>query len=292
MIPEGSKPLANTKGTAPGIAAKIGNARIFVIPGVPYEMREMFTTQIAPRLTGDGEVILHRTIHTFGLGESDLAVKIADLMNSQTEPAVGTTVASGIVSIRITSRGADAATAKLRIENTAREIRSRLGQFVLGQDEQTMASVIGSMLSERKMSLAVAESCTGGLLGEMITRSPGSSEYFLGGVIAYANKIKQQLLGVDENVLQHDGAVSEPVAAAMADGCRRLLAADYGISITGIAGPGGSSDQKPVGLVYIALATEEGTEVHKHQFARDRGRIRMRAALTALNFLRLKLTPA
>jgi len=290
MIPAGARPIRNSRGTAPGIAATLGRARIFLMPGVPHEMRHMFATEIASRLPAGTRVIAHKVVHTFGAGESDIAAKIADLMDRDRQPAVGTTVAAGIVSIRISAHGADSQSARRQAAETADEIRRRLGQLVIGDGEQTMASVIGELLAGRKATLATAESCTGGLIGTIITEAPGSSGYFLGSIVAYANDVKERLLGIEADVLAAHGAVSGQVAELMAERCRRRLGSDYALSATGIAGPGGGSDDKPVGLVYVALAGPDRTSVHRHVFAPTREMVRLRTALTALNYLRLELT--
>jgi len=286
MIPAGASPLENRLGTAPGIAVSLGKARIFLMPGVPEEMEAMFHNCIAPRLpTGTG-AILQKVIHTFGLGESDIASRLGELMRRDAETLIGTTVYAGMVSVRITARaeGPEAAAGKAR--KTVMELRRRLGELIVGEDQDTMASVVGELLRRRGQTLTTAESCTGGLLGEMITSVPGSSDYYVGGFVAYSNDIKRDALGVAEELLSEHGSVSEPVAGAMAANCRNRLGSDWAAAITGIAGPGGGSGEKPVGLVYIGLAGPSGVEVHRHLFAGSREIIRRRAALTALNYLR------
>jgi nicotinamide-nucleotide amidase len=169
------------------------------------------------------------------------------------------------------------------------EICRRLGELVVGQDERMMAHVVGDLLRQRHATLATAESCTGGLVGEMLTAVAGSSDYYLGGVVSYSNKLKTDLLGVDQALIARHGAVSEPVAAAMAQGACRRLGSDWAVSITGIAGPGGGTAEKPVGLIYAGLCGPGVASVQRHIFPGDRATIRMRAALTALNALRLAL---
>lgn len=292
MLPTGAKGMKNELGTAPGIRATVGEAEVFVLPGVPYEMQQMFREQVASAL-GDGRrVILHRTVHTFGLGESTLSERIADLMARGANPTVGTTVSAGMVSIRITSRATSREAAEQSADRVVKELRDRLGDLIVAEDDETLAQVVGRLLQERSATLSVAESCTGGLLGEMITAVAGSSGYFLGGVIAYANEVKQSALAVDAKLLTDHGAVSEPVAAAMADGGRERLGSDFCLAITGVAGPGGGSEHKPVGLIYIALADAKGSEVHKHIFGGTREVIRLRSALAAMNYLRLRLLEA
>ncbi len=290
MVPKGAQALENKAGTAPGLTAEIGPARIFVTPGVPHEMRRMFDEQIAPMLDQGTGVITHYIIHTFGQGESTTGDAIGDLMRQGGDVSVGTTVAAGMVSIRITSRGADAREAQLKAAEVIDEIRSRLGDLVIGEGAQTtMAAVVGQLLREKQRTLSTAESCTGGLIGQLITNVSGASDYYPGGFICYSNHIKQQLLGVPSELLKTHGAVSEQVASAMAEGAREKMGTDFSIAVTGIAGPTGGTDEKPVGLVYIAITGDAGTKTHRHIFAGDRQIIRLRTALSALNYLRLEL---
>ncbi len=289
MFPAGTEPLANSCGTAPGIHATIGRAEFFVLPGVPREMRAMFAERVAGRLPDGDGVILHRVLHTFGLGESTLSERICDLMDRQANPTVGTTAAGGMVSIRITSRAQTIEAASSLTDRLADELHSRLGPVIVGEGGRGLPKVVGELLGQRGETVSTAESCTGGLVGEMITRTPGSSGYYRGGVIAYSNEIKQRLLSVPAELLDSHGAVSEQVAAAMADGCRKRCGSDHAISITGIAGPEGGTDNKPVGLVFIGLVGPASVETHRHVFSGDRQTVRTRAALTALNYLRLTL---
>ena len=289
MVPRGAEPLDNRMGTAPGLAAKVGAATVYVTPGVPSEMKVMFEEVIRPRLPAGTGVIASKVVHTFGSGESDVGMKIADLMRRGANPLVGTTVAAGMVSIRIQAHSPDPGQARAMAAETAAEVRRRLGDLVVGEDDETMAAVVGGLLRQRGQTVATAESCTGGLIGELITSVSGSSEYYLGGVVAYANRVKVELLGVSEELLRQAGAVSEPVAGAMAEGCRRKFASDWAISVTGVAGPTGGSAEKPVGLVYIGLAGPGGTEILRSQFPGTREVIRLRASLMGMNLLRIKL---
>ena len=290
MIPEGAEPLPNAFGTAPGLAGPVGEATVYVMPGVPIEMREMFAASIAPRLPQASIAILQRLVHAYGTGESDIGAQIGDLMaDREGAVTVGTTVADGLITVRITARGADQDTAAALGEAAAAEVRRRLGTLVVGQDGVTMAPAIGKLLSARGQTLATAESCTGGMIGRMITDVPGASAYYLGGVIAYANEIKTTQLDVPAETLAAEGAVSEDVAEAMARGCRECFASDWAISVTGIAGPDGGTEAKPVGLVYIALAGPNRCTVHRHVFPHGREQMRHRTAVAALNHLRLAL---
>jgi len=292
MLPEGAEPLANALGTAPGIAARLGRAEVFVLPGVPQEMQEMFSKEVLPRLpVGEGRIV-HRQLTTFGAGESDIAAKIADLMARGRNPMVGTTASAGVVTVRIVARGATGPQAEGLAEETAEEIHRRLGRRVIGRGGASLPEAVGELLERRGETLATAESCTGGLIGEMITDVPGASAYYRGGVVAYCNELKGRLLGVSKELLAEQGAVSEQVAAAMAEGCRQRLGADWAISVTGIAGPSGGSQAKPVGLVYCGLSGPGIAEVTRQVFPGPRELVRRRAALTALNELRLALMDA
>ena len=288
MIPVGAEVLDNDCGTAPGIAARLGQAEVFVLPGPPNEMTEMFERQVAPRL-GVAGALARRILHAFGTGESDIGERIADLMARNANPKVGTTAKGGIISIRIVATSQTPADADAVADKTANEIRHRLGDLIFGQGDQTLESVVGDALKAVGMTLATAESCTGGMIGRMMTETPGASGYFLGGVIAYANSAKTALLNVPDEIIETHGAVSEQVADAMARGAREKFGADFALAVTGIAGPAGGTPEKPVGLVYIALSGPTTTNVYRHIFSGARDIIRRRAALTAINHLRLAL---
>ena len=289
MFPAGSTPIANSRGTAAGIAAKLGRADVYVMPGVPVEMRRMFAERIAPELPAGTSAVVRRVLHTFGTGESDVGSRLADLMARGTNPLIGTTVAAGLVSVRVTARAQDAEAARAMADAAVAEVSSRLGDWVVGEGDHAMAAAVGAGLRERGQTLVTAESCTGGLIGKMVTDPAGSSDYYLGGVVSYANAAKRDLLGVREQTLAEHGAVSEPVAREMARGARERFGADWAVSATGIAGPGGGSEEKPVGLVYIGVSGPGVDEAHRHVLPGDRETIRLRAATAALNHLRLAL---
>ncbi len=286
MIPEGAEAIANELGTAPGIEARLGGARVFVLPGVPSEMKDMFGRCVLPRLTGEA-VLLHRTLHTFGSGESDIGTAIADLMAPGRSVHVGTTASSGLVSIRLYCRGETPSQTRELIDETCSEIHRRLGELVIGEDDFSMAEAVGGMLRAHGQTLATAESCTGGMVGQMITAVAGSSEYYLGGVVAYSNELKQELLGVPAETIETSGAVSAETAKAMALGARDRLGTDWAVSLTGIAGPGGGTAEKPVGLVFTGLAGPDGVDSERHVMPGTRDMVRLRAALASLNGLRL-----
>ncbi len=292
MFPAGSRAIENQAGTAQGIAARLGGADVYVMPGVPHEMRWIFENRIAGELPSAPNAIVERVVHAFGTGESDMAAKIVDLMRRGANPTVGTTVSAGLISVRVSAQAETADQADTLAERSVAEVKSRLGQWVVGEGEATIASVVGDLLRQAGRTLSTAESCTGGLLGQMITDVPGASDYYAGGVVSYANEVKRDALGVPEEMLNAHGAVSEPVAKAMAAGVRRQMKSDYGVAVTGIAGPAGGSEAKPAGLVYIALACPDGVAVHRHVFPGDRRTVRRRSATAALNHLRLALRNA
>ncbi len=292
-IPRTARAIANTCGTAPGIAMKLGNAPVYVMPGVPFEMRTMFTRDIRPELQAatSGQVLLMRQLHTFGLGEASLGEQIRDLMERGRNPEVGTTAELGVVGVRINATAATEEAARRMLDETETEIRHHLGSVVFGSDGETLAGVVGRLLTERGQTVTTAESCTGGMIGAALTDVPGSSVYYLGGAVSYANTAKTALVDVPPALLEQHGAVSAPVAQAMAEGVARRLGSDFSLAVTGIAGPAGGTAAKPVGLVYIALRTPSGTVVREHHMGTDAPRdvIRTRAARTALNALRLAL---
>jgi nicotinamide-nucleotide amidase len=322
MIPRGAKMIFNHAGTAAGIEAMIGgtagkdvteyrsdgvtecasvianapphsdspsarhdssSTRVFVMPGVPKEMKLMFSRNALPviRAAGGGAVILSRAI----------AELLGNLMKRDRNPSVGTTVSSGVVSLRVNSRFASADEAKQNLAATVEQCRAALGDLIFGEDEQSLQSVVGGMLKRRMppVTVATAESCTGGLLAKMLTDIPGSSAYFQRGWVTYSNEAKQDLLGVPSEVLAKHGAVSEPTVLAMAGSARSLAKADYALAISGIAGPDGGTVEKPVGTTWIAISNEAGAAARHFIFPGDREFVRERAAKMALTMLRFEL---
>jgi len=282
--------------------------RVFVTPGVPKEMRIMFERSILPiiREKSGGAVILARSLHTFGLGESWVAEKLGELMKRDRNPVVGTTVANGIVSVRIGARFDSMDRASAALEETDALIRERLGDIIFGHEDQTLQEVLAGLLTAAKKTVTAAESCTGGLLAKMLTDIPGSSSFFKQGWVTYSNEAKRDRLGVSENLLNTYGAVSEPVVDAMAKNARRLAKSDFALAISGVAGLTGGTAAKPVGTVCIALAfpsvstgvgrtegraryDESATLLRTFNFPGDREMIRDRAAKMALTMLRFHL---
>ena len=296
MFPAGSTPIENTCGTAPGIRARLHRADVFVMPGVPREMQVMFERAVLPHVkAATGQcVLLARTIHTYGAGESDIAAKIADLMQRGRNPTVGTTAQQTIIGIRIHAFGRTREEAQRLIDDDVAEIRRRLGSLVFGEDRETLADAVARMLIAAKRTVVTAESCTGGLVAKSLTDIPGSSACFLNGFITYSNESKTRFLDVPAALIREHGAVSAAVAECMAINARRLSGSDYAISVTGIAGPDGGTPQKPVGLVFFGLADADGCDVQERRLGSDmtREEIRDRARKFALNMLRLKLLEA
>ncbi len=294
MHPRGSSMLDNPRGTAPGIRFILNGAVGFVMPGVPREMQGMFDDHIVPWLdqraaqAGGRDVILTTTVHTFGQGESDVAELLGPLMQRDRNPTVGTTVANGVCSVRIRSEFRDNKQAQRELEATAAEVEARLGSIVYGRDEATLQESTLAALIKVGLTVATAESCTGGLCAAMLTDVPGSSRAVTGGFITYTNGLKTAVLGVDPAMIQRHGAVSEPVAAAMAEGAMQRAETSLAVAITGIAGPDGGTREKPVGTVCFALAARDAaTAVYSAMLPGERAAVRDRSAKVALQLLRL-----
>ncbi len=295
LVPRGAKTLPNPSGTAPGIIWQPQEGiTILTFPGVPSEMHRMWQETAIPFLKSQGwgkNTIYSEMMRFRGIGESALAEKVVHLFDS-VNPTVAPYAGKGEVRLRVAAQAASQAEASALIKPVATEIRNIAGLDYFGSNEDTLASVVGKLLGDVRQTLSVAESCTGGGLGAMLTEIPGSSSYFLGGIIAYANQVKQDLLNVNAHDLEEYGAVSATVAEQMALGVKQRLQTDWGISITGIAGPGGETANKPVGLVYIGLATPENKTISQEfNFGKRRGRelVRHLSSCSALDLLRRKL---
>jgi nicotinamide-nucleotide amidase len=292
FFPAGSEPIPNDRGTAPGVWMFLGDAVFAAMPGVPAELHRMFQEQVLPRLLTlglGGTVMLERKINTFGAGESHVEQKLLDITKRGHVPEVGITVSGATISLRIFAQGPTREAALTQAAPVEALIRERLGELVFGVDDEELQHAVLAHLREAKKTLAVAESLTGGMVGEWLTSVPGSSESFLGAIVSYTNAIKEQLLGVPRDLIETHGPVSAPVAEAMAAGCRERLGADLAISTTGVAGPGDLSPTQPAGLVYVGLAWNGGTSHSTFSWVGNRDEIRRRAAKLALNTARLKL---
>jgi nicotinamide-nucleotide amidase len=301
MIPRGAAMIYNACGTAAGMDVYLNEVcRAVVIPGVPKEMKAMLSSAVIPTIvaTSGGALILSRTLHTFGLGESWVAEKLGGLMNRSRNPSVGTTVSQGIVSLRINARFNSRDEAQKQIDLTIQACREALGDIIYGEEEQTLAQVVAEMLirkaqtENRKFTVTTAESCTGGLLAKMLTDIPGSSDYFKTGFVTYSNEAKHELLGVPMELIARHGAVSDAVVLAMAAGALKKAGADFALAISGIAGPTVGTAEKPVGTVCIGLAHTTGTATRTFHFPGDREMIRDRSAKMALSMLRFQLMGA
>lgn len=295
LIPKGAEVLPNPGGTAPGIIWQPRTGlTILTFPGVPIEMHRMWRETGVPYLTSQGwgtQIIYSRTLKFWGIGESALATKVAPFFN-QNNPTVAPYASQGEVKLRVSARASSELEAENLIEPVAQQLRQIGGADYFGIGNDTLASVVGRLLTNASETVSVAESCTGGGLGSIITSIAGSSNYFIGGVISYDNSVKISMLGVKPSDLDNFGAVSKQVAKLMAMGVRSLLSTTWGISITGIAGPDGGTPSKPVGLVYIGLAAPDGVvDCYKFQLGQDRSRssIAYASACHALDQLRRKL---
>lgn len=295
LIPQGADILTNSLGTAPGIIWQPRpNLIILTFPGVPLEMHRMWQEIAVPYLKSQGwgkEIIYSRTLKFWGIAESALAEAAADFLNLS-NPTVAPYASRGEVKLRVSALAESASAANLIIEPVAQQLQQIGGLNYFGADDDTLASVVGNLLQASGETLSVAESCTGGGLGYMLTTVAGSSDYFMGGIISYDNSVKINLLGVNSEDLATHGAVSHTVAKQMAKGVQKRLGTTWGLSITGIAGPGGGTDSKPVGLVYIGLAApSDRAESFEHRFSplQDRDLIRHFSACTALDHLRRQL---
>ncbi|MBI3333843.1 MAG: competence/damage-inducible protein A [Candidatus Omnitrophica bacterium] len=318
MIPEGAIVLPNEIGTAPGFLIKLeggqtpwgltpsGFRLLAALPGPPAELMPMVKERLVPLLKrrASGTIILSKTLKLTGLTESEVDAKVRDLLALTGSVTVGIYAHPAQVDLRVTAKASNSAQAKRLIQRIEGKIRRRLKRLIFGADEETLEGTVGALLKKKRLTLAAAESITGGLLQHRITEVPGSSAYFLGGVVAYANALKVSPLGVEGSLLRRHGAVSPQAAKAMAAGIRRLTGSDLGISLTGIAGPTvasakgglttalgpGSTRPKPVGLVYIGFSSPERIEVHRHCFSGSRSAVKFKASQAALDLIRRYLS--
>ena len=289
-VPDGAEVVPNPIGTAPGWILCRGSKTVIALPGVPTEMKAMAEQAVLPYLAEQASkegpaVIVSRVLRLAGMGESQAEAEISDLIQRQANPTIAPLAKTHEVFLRLTARAPDRAAAEELIEPVEAEIRRRLADHVYGADDETLEMVVGDMLRKAGLTLAAAESCTGGLVGHRLTDIPGSSDYFLASLTAYSNQSKVKLLGVPEEIIQQYGAVSAECARAMAEGVRRAVGADIGLSVTGIAGPGGGTPAKPVGLVYVGRADASGSAAEELRLRGDRLMVKERAAQMALYLL-------
>lgn len=291
LIPQGAKALSNLWGVAPGIFLEEKEFLFFALPGVPVEMKWMLENEVLPilRARKPQRFILHRRLRTTGISESAIYEKIEQLIDPTGNVKVAFLPEHLGVNIRLTAESSDRDEALDVMDQFEQNIREILGTLIYGTDDQALEEVVGKLLLEKRKTIATAESCTGGLIGARFTNVSGSSRYFERGVVTYSNQAKTQLLNVPADVIEKYGAVSEQVAVLMAEGVKKLAGTDYGLSVTGIAGPTGGTPQKPVGLVYIGFAHQTDSYAQRFMFGEDRKTNRERAAQAALNLVRLSL---
>lgn len=286
-FPRGATVLPNPLGTAPGFMVELHGARAFFMPGVPREMERMFDEQVVPRIGALAPNDRHQVrFRTFGLPESVVGEKLDGVEAGFPGVTLGYRARFPEIEVKVLARAADRSAATTLAEQAAAEVAARLGDAIYGDGDDTFAGVVGRALRTRGWTLALAESCTGGLVGHLLTKEPGASDFLLLDAVTYANSAKQAVLGVDEDALRGHGAVSAEVAARMAEGARRVSGADVALAITGVAGPTGGTETKPVGLVYLALSTRAATTVQEHRFGGGRRAIQTLAAYAGLAMLR------
>ncbi len=292
LVPEGAEVLANAQGTAPGLRLTDGDGRwVIMLPGVPRELRHMTTTHIVPWLAsrGTGTVLRSRSVRTTSIAESALAEKLGPMRREVEGLPLAFLPGHDGVDLRVTARGLSAEESARRLDAAVQQIRDAVGIHAYATDGQSMASVLLDLCAASGDTIAVAESCTGGLLAARLTEIPGSSRVVLGGVIAYANAVKEQELGVSAEDLVEHGAVSEVVAVQMARGVRGMTGATIGVGITGVAGPDGGTPEKPVGTVWIAIDVRGETTARVAIYIGDRAEIRHRATQVAMDLIRRAL---
>ena len=291
MVLEGATVLDNPNGTAPGLYVEHEGCVVALLPGPPRELKPMFDGAVLPRLAaraGDVRVV-RRVLRVTGMGESAVDERIAPVYRQYENPQTTILFTNSEIEIHLTAQGKNEQEAELLLDGLAGQIEERLGDAVFAFRGERMEEVVGLRLAVAGFTLATAESCTGGLVAERLTEIPGSSHYFMEGVVTYSNEAKTRLLGVPAELIEEHGAVSAEVAEAMAEGVKRRAGVDFGLSVTGIAGPGGGTDAKPVGLVYIALADDAHTEHRRLMLPGDRHLVRWRSSQAALDLLRRRL---
>ena len=292
MLPVNCTVFDNPVGTAPGCAFEEGGVHVLMLPGPPFECRYMFENRAMAYLQAltDG-VIVSREIRVYGMGESHVEAKLRDIMTTMTNPTLAPYAKTNECMLRATAKAPTAAQAEELLRPMVQQVKDILGDVVYGVDVSSLEEVVSALLREKGLTLSAAESCTGGLIAKRITDLAGASQIFQGGVVSYVNDVKAQVLGVPQETLDAYGAVSEPVARAMAEGCRKLCGSDIAVSVTGLAGPEGDDRGNEVGTVYIALADSEGTICRKFScgMGRGRGKVRSSAAQNAFDMLRRRL---
>ncbi len=286
-FPQGADVLANPIGTAPGFLLRPGGALLFFTPGVPVEMKRMFDEQIAPRIAplAPNDMVQNH-LKTFGQTESKIGESLAGVEEAFPGVVIGYRAHFPEIEVKVLARGRSKTDAQALADAATAEVRKRLGAWIYGEGAaDSYPAAVGRALRQRALNLAIAESCTGGLMGHLLTSIAGSSDYLLLDAVVYSNASKSALLGVDPELIRAHGSVSAECASAMAEGARRVSGSDLAVSITGIAGPAGGTETKPVGLVFFGLATPDGVTVTEKKLSGDRGRVQMLAAYTAMKLV-------
>jgi len=293
LIPQGAIILENAIGTAGGLIVENNNRYYILLPGPPGEMKHVFTNQVVPwletKLGTKGSYLLSHTLKFIGISESKLDWELQEIFRKQTNPTLAFLAKNGEIHCRLTAKVSSQEEFEEIIAPVKKRILEKVGEYYFGSDDTRIEEIVGDLLHKKTLTVATAESCTGGLIAQRITDIPGSSRYFLGSVVAYANTVKEQVLGVPKDTLARYGAVSEETAVAMAQGVKKLLKTDLALAITGIAGPQGGTEAKPVGLVYISLVGENIKVCKKLVFSGTRNDIRWRSATWALYLLKRSL---
>ena len=291
MVPEGADWLRNERGTAPGLWIEQQGSIVILLPGPPGELEAMFDSACLPRLEprSGGRRLRTRVYKVVGLPESEVDHRIAPLYTPYQNPATTILSTLGTIEVHLRAHGSSDQEAEALLTELGDKIEFALGDHIFSSRGETLEEVVGMYLVLKQKTVAVAESCTGGLLAERLTRVPGSSGFFLGGVVCYSNELKTRFVGVPVEMIVEHGAVSKSVAQALAEGIRRRAASSIGVGLTGIAGPSGGTPEKPVGLVFIALADERSTEVRQFRFPGERERVRMWSSVAALEMIRRRI---
>jgi nicotinamide-nucleotide amidase len=292
LVPANCEILWNKNGTAPGMWFDVNNKIFISLPGVPFEMKTIFEEEAVPKINSKFKLpsIFHRTLQTVSIGESFLAKKIEDIENSLPSyiklaylPSVGA------VRLRFSAYGEDKISLEKEVEEYVKQVYEKISDHIYGEGDASLTQTLGNLLKERKQTISTAESCTGGYIAHQLTSVPGSSSYFMGSIVCYANKIKTQELGVSEDILRNNGAVSEECVMQMAQAVRLKMNTTFGISCSGIAGPDGGTNDKPLGTVWIAIASEKETLAQVFNFGDNRERTIQRTGLMAMDMLRKKI---
>jgi len=291
-VPESCRVLINATGTAPGMWFEKDGTVFVSMPGVPYEMKYLMTEHVLPELSKrfTSQIIIHRNIMTYGTFEAKLAEMLSGFEAGLPENIkLAYLPASGVIKLRLTGTGKEHEPLSYLINDQVNKLYKIIPDYIYGENEESLEMVIGKLLKEKNSTVCTAESCTGGEIAYMITSVPGSSAYYKGSVVAYANSVKTQLLGVQEGLIEKNGAVSEQVVQDMATGARNLFKTEYAVATSGIAGPDGGTEAKPVGTIWIAVASEKGIVTEKQVFGNDRLTNIKRFSLAALNLLRKQI---